>query len=158
MAPDIVRKPSDVEAVEDEEEIFPLNPINGKSFSEKEMKPEDTNAADEMSEEEDIESFSDIVGETGPYHNRILILFVVSYLTSAFQNYGITFYSETPDYWCKSESNLALIQSGVNNSGLSTCTISRNSNETCTEFEFDHSFYRSTIVTEVSGAYSTAVR
>lgn len=130
------------EEFEDEEEVFPLYPINGKeSMSEK--------GATEVMENEKIETFSDIVGESGPYHRNILCLFVFSYLMSAFQNYGITFYSETPDYWCKSKENADLIQSNAN-ATRSTCTVSRESNETCSEWEFDHSFYRSTIVTEVS--------
>lgn len=129
--------------IEDDED-FPLNPIQGKeSFS------ESGNKADEMEEDEEIESFSDIVGETGPYHRSILILFVCSYITSAFQNYGITFYSETPNYWCKSVENSALNES-ITNETRSTCAVSNTNNETCQEWEFDHSFYRSTIVTEVS--------
>ena len=126
----------------DEEEAFSLNPINGKESISDGAKSEN------KMEDEEIESFSDIVGNSGPYQRDILYLYIAIYLISAFQNYGITFYSVTPDFWCKSSENSTLIESSVNIS-RTTCTISPTDNAICQEWEYDHSFYRSTIVTEV---------
>lgn len=126
----------------DEEEAFSLNPINGKESISDGAKSEN------KVEDEEIESFSDIVGHSGPYQRDILYLYIAIYLISAFQNYGITFYSVTPDFWCKSNENSTLIESSVDIS-RTTCTINPTDNSTCQEWEYDHSFYQSTIVTEV---------
>ena len=53
------------------------------------------------SDEETVTCAADIVGQWGPYHNQILISFIVVYFVAGFQNLGITFYTETPDHWCK---------------------------------------------------------
>ena len=93
-----------------------------------------------------VTSISDIIGEWGPFQNQMLIFFVLVFVIAPFQNLGITFYSESDGFWCKSRTERAVENpTSVNISHKNQCLVN---NFTCTEFDHDHSFYRSTIVTE----------
>lgn len=48
-----------------------------------------------------VSSVSDIIGDWGPYHKNVLFIYTLVYFVAAFHNFGVTFYSDQTDHWCK---------------------------------------------------------
>ncbi len=90
---------------------------------------------------DDVQRASDIYGEWGPMQRNAVIFFVLIYIVSSFQNYGVVFYSPPIDYHCK-------LPVGYEDRNVSKCFTYDGSSEKCAEWEFDHSFYAKTMIDE----------
>lgn len=93
-----------------------------------------------------IKHVSDIVGNWGPYQMRICIFLIPAYIMAIFQNLTLPFFAPKIDFWCRSPNSSHEINS---------CFIDPNGSiydesNKCTDFDYDMSFYRSTLVDEVS--------
>ena len=85
---------------------------------------------------------SQIYGEWGPYQRNVAIYFFTIYFIAAFQNVGIAFYTPPIDYHCKLTS---VVNESVSHN-VSKCFAYEGSSEPCSEWTYDHSFYKSTLI------------
>jgi hypothetical protein len=49
---------------------------------------------------EDEPCVSSIIGDSGPWQFKFVCFYMIVYLISPFQNYGIIFYAARADFWC----------------------------------------------------------
>lgn len=96
-------------------------------------------------ENDNVKHVSDIIGNWGPYQLRICLFLIPAYIMAIFQNLTLPFYAPKIDFWCKMPNSSHEINSCfINPNG----SIYDESNK-CYEFDYDMSFYRSTLVDEV---------
>jgi len=90
-------------------------------------------------ENEKIDCISKVIGSFGPFQRTFLIYYMIGYLISPFQNYGIVFYGAKPDFWCADLKNLTSSElSLIKNRCLANCT----------RYEYDRSEYQTTTISE----------
>lgn len=51
-------------------------------------------------DKEKIDCISKVIGSYGPWQNKFVVFYMLIYLISPFQNYGIVFYAARADFWC----------------------------------------------------------
>lgn len=90
---------------------------------------------------DDVRRASDIFGEWGPLQRNVAIFFVLIYIVASFQNIGVIFYLSPIDYHCK-------LPEGFEDRNVSKCFTYEGSAEKCREWQFDHSFYKKTLIDE----------
>lgn len=96
-------------------------------------------------DDEQVKHVSDIIGNWGPFQLRICLFLIPAYIMAIFQNLTLPFYAPKIDFWCASPNSSHEINSCLINPNGS---IYDESNK-CNEFNYDMSFYRSTLVNEV---------
>lgn len=69
-----------------------------KSFFKKDKKPHT------FDNNETIDCISKVIGSYGPWQKKFVIFYMIIYLISPFQNYGIVFYAAKSDFWCADDS------------------------------------------------------
>lgn len=52
-------------------------------------------------EDEEVTCVADIVGQWGRFQTRAALIYIVVYIVAPFQNLGITYYTDGPDFRCK---------------------------------------------------------
>ena len=87
----------------------------------------------------DVQHASDIYGEWGPLQRNATIFYIGIYLVASFQNHGVVFYTPSIDYNCK-------LPPGAEGKNVSKCFEYEGSDQPCTQWEYDHSFYKSTLI------------
>lgn len=90
---------------------------------------------------DDVQRASDIYGEWGPLQRNVTVFFVMIYIVASFQNLGVIFYLSPIDYHCR-------LPEGFEDRNVSKCFKFEGSTEKCTDWQFDHSFYKKTLIDE----------
>lgn len=90
---------------------------------------------------DDVKRASDIYGEWGPLQRNVTIYFVLIYIIASFQNTGVIFYLSPIGYHCR-------LPPGYEDRNVSKCFKFEGSTEKCSEWQFDHSFYKKTLIDE----------
>eukprot|EP00918_Siedleckia_nematoides_P004339 GHVU01009652.1.p1 GENE.GHVU01009652.1~~GHVU01009652.1.p1 ORF type:complete len:140 (-),score=23.70 GHVU01009652.1:525-944(-) len=114
-------------------------------------------------EEIEIDEVMEQIGDTKPYQWFVIMLLCLEELFIAFQSLASVFIAAEPRHWCKdpefNDENVTTSHILYNNNTTlahSQCemyingSIGTNTTSKCTEFEYDKSVFKSSIVTEVS--------
>ena len=93
---------------------------------------------------DEIRHPSDIIGNWGPFQLRMFLFLTIIYSIAVFQNLSLVFYAPKTDFYCINVDPSTGKRVHLKN----TCFI--NETTKCTEFEFDVSFYKRTLVNTFS--------
>lgn len=70
---------------------------------------------EEEEEKDDVNCVSSIIGSSGRWQYRFIRFYMIVYLISAFQNYGIVFYAARADFYCSDNAQVCLFPTLLNN-------------------------------------------
>jgi OCT family organic cation transporter-like MFS transporter 4/5 len=90
--------------------------------------------------EDSVKHPSDVIGNWGPFQCRLFLFLTIIYSLAVFQNLSLVFYAPKTDFYCI-DINPA---TGRRVRLMNTCFFDNGT--TCTEFEYDVSFYKRTLV------------
>lgn len=90
--------------------------------------------------EDRIKHPSDVIGSWGPFQRRMFIFLTIIYSLAVFQNLSLVFYAPKTDFYCISKDPASGKRVHLKNA----CYVSNTTK--CTEFEYDVTFYKRTLV------------
>lgn len=120
-----------------------------------------------------LANVSDIIGDWGRWQKQIFAFFFIGAMFSAWHGLSVSFYAPTADFWCATPGqvkfeervNLTLLnhlihsicqnmskEVWIEESRLNKelrCHPTNDSSQSCQVWEYDSSFYKSTIISEV---------
>ncbi|CAG2171400.1 unnamed protein product [Oppiella nova] len=106
-------------------------------------------------DEDDVTNLSDIVGPWGQWQRNIFIYFFIGAMCSCWHSLGLSFYAPNVSYWCAkphtyqnmSDSEWIERTVGTKNPNYQ-CQRYDNPDQPCDSWQYDQSFWRSSIISE----------
>jgi len=91
-------------------------------------------------DDEKIDCISKVIGNYGPWQQKFVVFYMIIYLISPFQNYGIVFYAAKSDFWCADiAQNLTETEFNL----IKNVCIDK-----CQKYEYDRTVFTTTIINE----------